>query len=394
MPKYEKIEELLSELYQNRKLFSSLFERRMAEVAEEAVLELIDASSEKLERLAGYGLLVRTPGHVKLSDQLEDFFSEYMEVDETVHVLYIQENLSEIRKLKDYWLKDRQERYLLKIRKHLRGIIRITALNVKTLRNNMEETYTTEGNFEVKRQKLEDVRGQRDALEGAIRAVEHMLEDDIFFRSASDEEMLQIVHLLKIMLHESRHNLLEIQHKVISYLNHIELRAAVVDKVLQLKMLKDRHYLQQQSNFRELAAGSEDLPLAGSEPLRSRLSLPDMREEEAMQELVLKVRTRLKHRAMLARNVAGEMPDSALAVEESIESSINLFALKNIFLKRNGDLFSFVMEHDFDETLGEDERTSIFCQLASRFSSELDFRDETKVVGELEVAVVYGKEKV
>lgn len=143
MPKYEKIEELLSELYQSRKLFSSLFERRMAEVSEEAVLELVDASSEKLERMAGYGLLVRTPGHVKLSDQLEDFFSEYMEVDETVHVLYIQENLSEIRKLKDYWLKDRQERYLLKIRKHLRGIIRITVLNVKTLRNNMEETYTT-----------------------------------------------------------------------------------------------------------------------------------------------------------------------------------------------------------------------------------------------------------
>lgn len=143
----------------------------------------------------------------------------------------------------------------------------------------------------MKRQKLEDVRSQRDALEGAIRAVERMLEDDIFFRSASDEEMLQIVHLLKIMLHESRHNLIEIQHKVISYLNHIEQRAAVVDKVLRLKMLKDRHDLQQQSNFRALAAGCGDLPLAGNESLRSRLSLPDMREEEAMQELVLKVRT-------------------------------------------------------------------------------------------------------
>lgn len=217
MPKYDKIEELLTELYQHRQIFSALFERRMMAVSEEAVLELIDGNSEKLERLAAYGLLVRTPGLVGLDSQLLDFFSEYMEVDETVHVLYIQENLDEIKKLKGYWLKDRQERYLLKIKKHLRGITRIAAMNVKTLRGNMEETYTTESNFELKREKLEEVRTQRDALDGVIKAVEKMLEDDLFFRTASDEELLQIVHRLRVMLRESRDNLIEVQHKVIAY---------------------------------------------------------------------------------------------------------------------------------------------------------------------------------
>ena len=393
MPKYDKIEELLNELYQHRKLFAALFERRMAEVAEEAVLELIDGSSEKLDRLADFGLLVRTPGHVKLADDLEGFLSEYMEVDETVHVAYIRENLEEIRKQQSYWLKDRQERYLLRIRKQLRGIIRITALNVKTLRNNMEETYTTEGNFEVKRQKLEDVRSQRDALEEVIRAVERMLEDDLFFRSASDEEMLQIVHLLKLVLRESRHNLIEIQHKVIAYLNHIEQRAAVVDKVLRLKMLKDRHYLYQQTDFRDIAETCSDLPLAGNEPFRSRLSLPAMRDEEAMQDLVLKVRARLKHHASLAEKTAGEMPGRVLRAEETIESAINLYALKNVFLKRSGDLYSFIMEHTFEKRISEHERIGLFCQLASRFSSELDFRDETRQIDDLEVAVIYGKEQ-
>jgi hypothetical protein len=391
MPKYDKIEELLVELYQHRKLFSSLFERRMAEVSEEAVLELIDGSPEKLERLAAYGLLVRTPGHVKLADDLEGFFSEYMEVDETVHVLYIQENLNEIRKLKDYWLKDKQERYLLKIRKQLRGISRITGLNVKTLRSNMEETYTTEGNFELKREKLEEVRNQRDALESVIRAVERMLEDDMFFRSASDEEMLQIVHVLRLVLRESRHNLIEIQHKVIAYLNHIEQRAAVVDKVLRLKMLKDRHYLQQQTDFYPIAETTTALPLAGNEPLRSRLSLPAMRDEEAMQELVLKVRARQKHRALLAQNTAGELPAHVLGKEEAIESGINLYALKNTFLKRSGDLFSFVMEHEFKKPVTENDRVGIFCQLASRFATELEFPNKTRIIDGLEVAVVLGK---
>jgi hypothetical protein len=391
MPKYEKIEELLSELYQHRKLLAALFERRMTEVSEEAVFELIDGSSEKLERLAAYELLVRTPGHVKLADDLESFFSEYMEVDETVHVLYIQEHLNEIKRLQDYWLQDRQERYLLRIRKQLRGIIRITALNVKTLRNNMEETYTTEGNFDLKRKKLEDVRNQRDALEAVIRAVERMLEDDMFFRSASDEEMLQIVHMLKLVLRESRHNLIEIQHKVIAYLNHIERRAAVVDKVLRLKMLKDRHYLQQQSDFHRVAEAGMGLPLAGNEALRSRLSLSAMRDEEVLQELVLKVRARLKLRTQLAQNLAGEMPEGVLAAEESVENTINLYALKNIFLKRSGDLFSFVMEHDFEEPITEDGRIGVFCQLASRFAAELEFSDETREFDGIEVAVVHGK---
>lgn len=391
MPKYDKIEELLSELYQHRRLLASLFERRMTEISEEAVFDLIEGSSEKLERLAAYGLLVRTPGHIKLADQVHDFFCEYMEVDETVHVLYIQENLDEIKKLTGYWLKDRQERYLLRIKKHLRGIARITALNVKTLRANMEETYTTEGNFELKREKLEEVRSQRDALEGVIRAVEAVLDDSLFFRTAADEEMLQVVHLLKVMLHDSRHNLIEIQHKVISYLNHIERRAAVVDKVIRLKMLKDRHYLQQQTDFYVQAGRSSDLPRKYNEPLRSRLSLSELQQEDALHELVLKVRARLKNRKCLAQNRAGELPASAFAGEEQAENRVNLHALKNIFLKRNGDLFSFVMEHGFEVPLDEAGRIGVFCQLASRFASELEFTEETRLVDGLEVAVVFGK---
>ena len=391
MPKYEKIEELLSELYQHRDLFAALFERRMTEVAEEAVLELVADQPEKLERLEAYGLLVRTPGHVKLADQLHDFLTEYMEVDETVHVLFIQENLDEIRTLSGYWLKDRQDRYLVRIKKHLRGIVRITALNVKTLRANMEETYTTEGHFELKREKLQEVRHQRDALEGVIRAVEAMLDDALFFRSAADEEMLQVMHLLKVVLHESRHNLIEIQHKVIAYLNHIERRAAVVEKVLRLKMLKDRHYLQQQSDFFQQAACCNDLTLAKAEPLRSRLSLAKMQQDDAMHELVLKVREKMEFRRLLAQNRAGDLPESAFSGEEQQENQINLYALKNIFLKRSGDLFSFVMEHEFDDDMEDAGRISVFCQLASRFAAEFDFAEETRAVDGLEVAMVYGK---
>lgn len=52
MPKYDRVEDLLKELNQHRKLFSALFERRMTTVPEEAVFAFIDGGQERLERLA------------------------------------------------------------------------------------------------------------------------------------------------------------------------------------------------------------------------------------------------------------------------------------------------------------------------------------------------------
>lgn len=222
----------------------------------------------------------------------------------------------------------KKERYLVRIKKHLRETTRIAALNVKTLRNNMEETYKTESNFELKREKLEDVRSQRDALEGVIQAVEQMLEDDLFFRSASDEELLQILYRLKMMLRESRHNLIEVQHQVITYLNYIEKRAAVVDKFLRLKVLRDKHYLRQQTDFYGLVEKNTDFPLRKAEPLRSRLSIASLQQEESMQELVLRVRRRINVRNRLAENRAGAIPESAFDREELAERQLNLAALK------------------------------------------------------------------
>ncbi len=393
MPKYDKIEDLLKELNQNRKLFAALFDRRMMSVPEESVLELLDGGGERLERLAAYGLLVRTPGQVGLEPHLQGFFEEYMEVDETVHVLYIQEHLDEIRKLAGYYLKDHQNRYLLRIKKNLREIVRIASLNVKTLRFNMEETYKTESDFQLKRDKLEDIRSQRDALDGVIKAVEGMLSADIFFKTAVDEELLQIVHLLKMGLRDTRHNLIEIQQQIVSYLNHIERRAVVVEKVVQLKMLKDKHFLNQRTDFYSLSERTYDLPLAKTEPLRARLSLTALRDEPTMGELVLKVRRRLRHRTALAENLAEPLPESALVETTLEERSINLYALKNIFMKRGGDLFSFVMEHQFERPLGDAERIGVFCQLASRFESLLRFSDETAVYGDVEYARVFATDE-
>lgn len=234
MPRFDTINDLIGELYRNRKLFSALFDKRMYHVQEEMVLPLVDDDTDKLERLAAYGMLFRNQTQLSLDGRLQEFFEDFLEVDEEVHVLYIQDHLNQIKNNQSYFLKERvsskRDQYLVKIKKNLRSIIRITLMNVKTLRNNTDETYKTETNFEIKKAKLNDIRSQRDALEGVIRAVERLLADEMLFKSAADDELLMIVHQLRMALNDSFHNLIEIQQQIIEYLNHIERRVLVVEK--------------------------------------------------------------------------------------------------------------------------------------------------------------------
>lgn len=393
MPRFDNIEELISELNRNRQLFTALFDKRMHHIQEEVVLPLVDDDYEKLERLASYGLLFRNKSLISLDTRLQDFFEEFLEVDEAVHVLYIQEHLDHIKRSQSYYLKERvvskRDQYIVKIKKNLRSIKRITLLNVKTLRNTTDETYKTETNFEIKKEKLRDIRHQRDALEGVIKAVERLLHDDIFFKSAADDELLMIVHELKVTLNDSSHYLIAIQQQIIEYINHIEKRVVVVDKVLKLKMLYDKHYLKERTNFYELARGVDDLPLKKLDSMRTRLSIPEMINEEAMQQLVIKVRDKLKNRKFLEQNVAGKIPDEAFEVNKTQEKTINLKKLKDIFLGKNEDLFSFIMYHQFNEEQSVSQRIETYCRMASLYESEFHFTEVCQHYDDIEYALIY-----
>ncbi|PTN09289.1 hypothetical protein [Mangrovibacterium marinum] len=393
MAKFEKIEELIGELNKHKKLFAALFDKRMFPIQEEMILPLVDHDTEKLERLAAYNLLVRGQSQVGLESRLQEFFEEFLEVDETVHVLYIQENLNQIKANQSYYLKENQaikrEQYLTKIKKHLRRIDQVTLQNVKTLRNNTDETYKTEINFDIKKEKLTDIRTQRDALEGVIKAVERMIQDDLFFKTATDAELQLIIHRLRLTLNDSVHNLIEVQQQIIEYLNHIEKRVQIVDKVLLLKSLRDKHYLKERTNFYQLAAQNADIPISQAESFRTRLAIESLGSDEERQKLIFKVRDKMNNRKLLAQNKAGAISDEAFESREQIEESFNLNSLKQIFLGKSQDLFSFTMQHRFNNEVSPQQRIQLYCRLASLFESEFTFSDQTGTYENLEYALIY-----
>jgi hypothetical protein len=365
----------------------------MFPIQEEMVLPLVEHDTEKLERLATFDLLFRNQSQISLESRLQEFFEEFLEVDETVHVLYIQENLNQIKINQSYYLKENQaikrDQYLIRIKKHLRRITQITLQNVKTLRNNTDETYKTETNFEIKKEKLTNLRSQRDELEGVIKAVDRLLLDDLFFKTAVDAELLIIVHRLRLALNESIHNLIEIQQQIIEYLNHIEKRVQIVEKVFRLKMLRDKHYLKERTNFYQVVNSIQDLPVRKTEGFRTRLSINDILNDEVKRNMVLKVRCKLRNQKLIALNTAGDIPDEAFHSQEQFEEVANLHSLKRIFMGKNQDLFTFILHHQFRNEVSVENRIRLFCKLASLFETEFVFSEETGKFENLEYAMIY-----
>jgi len=146
LAKFEKIENLLGELYKHRNLFTALFDNRMFPIQEEMVLPLVDHDTEKLERLAAFDLLFRNQSQISLESRMQEFFEEFLEVDETVHVLYIQENLNQIKTNQSYYLKENQankrDQYLIKIKKHLWRINPINPTFMTDISDAYESAYT------------------------------------------------------------------------------------------------------------------------------------------------------------------------------------------------------------------------------------------------------------
>ena len=365
----------------------------MFPIQEEMVLPLVEHDTEKLERLAAFDLLFRNQSQISLESRLQEFFEEFLEVDETVHVLYIQENLNQIKINQSYYLKENQaikrDQYLNRIKKHLRRITQITLQNVKTLRNNTDETYKTETNFEIKKEKLTNLRSQRDELEGVIKAVDRLLLDDLFFKTAVDAELLIIVHRLRLALNESIHNLIEIQQQIIEYLNHIEKRVQIVEKVFRLKMLRDKHYLKERTNFYQVVNSIQDLPVRKTEGFRTRLSINDILNDEVKRNLILKVRGKLRNQKLIALNTAGDIPDEAFHSQEQFEEVANLHSLKRIFMGKNQDLFTFILHHQFRNDVSVENRIRLFCKLASLFETEFVFSEQTGKFENLEYAMIY-----
>lgn len=378
---------LLTEMFEKRKTFSYKYDY---------ALEMVEGDDNRIKHLIEYGVIRENGNWLELDDQFLQFFEQVLEVNEEINISLIDANIQYLRDQINYFLKENNEHrkynYLRAIKSSLRKMGVITLRNIVDLKRNIDNTFKNEPNYKIKRAKLESLDKKRDDISSFIQRIEQLLdkEEKTFFTIALDDDLIQIIHLLKVQLNECRHNIIAAQKQIIEYLNQILYQSRVVEKVRQLKYLKDQFTIRHDTNIDQLLASDRHLMYETRPTYPLKLSLDYLGSDEALDSIRKMYRSSLL-KVEIKSHLAPALPLKLLNEEILTEVQVNLEEVRNGFIASGKDLFNFVAGYPYDKELSFDEQVTIFCQMISLYEADFQFTDQFNFFNDVEYALVYPK---
>lgn len=395
MSQFHSIKELINTLAWSKGLLSEMFEKRKSFVYKyEHALEILE--EEKLEALKSKGVLRQNGPFLELDDLFLQFFEQILEVNEEINTSFINENIQQVKQQINYYLKESNENrryaYLKKVKSLLRKTGRITLRNIIDLNRNIENVFKTEPNFKIKIARLENFDQKQKDVQLLIDQTDRLVTQDeqIFFKTALDEELKQIGTQLRLQLNEGRHNLIETQKQIIEYLNQVKYQSRIVEHIRNVKYLKDQFELRVKTNVVDIVAASNAAVFEQKVTYPLKLSVDEL-QTDAAQESIRKIALRLKPGTKPKLPVADDIANDYLRTEEEKEVFINIDEIKNGFLASGNHLYRFIMQYRFPKELSYEEKVTVFCQMVSQFEGEFTIGDDYNKDKEVEYAMVYPK---
>lgn len=377
--------ELLVEMFEKRKQFAYKYDH---------AIELLP--EDKIEILISKHILNRNGSYLEIDDQFQHFFEQILEVNEEINTSYINENIQQVKQLINYFLQENSEHrkytYLKQIKALLRKIGRITLRNVIDLNRNIENAFKTEPNYAIKIAKLESFDDKRRTVYLLIEQTDKLVtEDEItFFTTGLDEELKQVVIVLRAQLTESRHNLIETQKQIIEYLNQVKYQSSVQEKIKQIKYLKDQFELKAKTNLTSILKDKNDVIFETRPSYPLKMSLDYLQTDDGRQQIE-KVYSKLKKGKKSVMQLAESIASDDLLPQTETEIFIDLEELKRGFNASSRHLYNFVMEYTYPREVKYEEKITIFCQMVSIFEQELDIKDLYLQDERIEYAIVNAK---
>jgi len=399
MKTFSSIYQLLATLSREQKLLSELFEKRkILSFSYDYALELVDFDADKISSLIDLSVVRQNGNNIELDDLFLQFFEQVMEVNEEINVSYINEHIESIRQNINYYLQENNEArkygYLRQVKQALRKIGVIALRNVVDLSRNIDNTFKNEPNYKIKKTKLEHLDDKRNAIYTLINRTDHLVSGDeelTFFKVAADEELNRTIILVKLQLNECRHNLIDIQKQIIEYLNRIKHQSGVIEKLRQIKYLKDQFELRSKTNIRELLAENTAVIFEPNPSYPLQISLDQLQSDNDAADVISKVAKKIKTSVKSTQPFAGNISDEYLETRIEEEVQINLDEVKNSFLAGGNNLFDFICNYDFGKEVSFDECVTIYCQMISQFDTLFKITDNYNLKEDIEFAMVYPK---
>ncbi|HMZ72781.1 MAG TPA: hypothetical protein PKN57_04525 [Saprospiraceae bacterium] len=398
MNTFSNIKELLRALNDGRDLLTEMFKKRKsADYKYEYALDLIEHNENRIQYLIDRSVIRQNGNNLEIDDLYLQFFEQVLEANEEINTSYINENLEKVKQNIDYYFNEHNEQrkyeYLRVIKNTLRKIGVITLRNVVDLKRNIDNTFKSEPTFKNKKAKLINLDNKRKDITKLIEQTESLIsEDDItFFKTATDEELNRIIVQLKLQLQKCTHNLIEIERQVIDFLNQIQQQSGVVEKLRQIKYLKDQFRLEAETDIKQVISINNSVIFEPNPSYPLKLSLEYLQTSEEAFASIKKIAQRQKSGIKLSQPVADKISDEYLETQIEEEIQINLEEVKNGFVAGSNNLFDFVMNYKFGKKVTCDERVTIYCQMVSQYETVFEITEQYSEKEEIEFAMIYPK---
>lgn len=393
MSSFNNIKELINTLAWSKELLVEMFEKRKSFVYKyDHALELLE--QDRLETLINKGILRQNGPTLEMDDQFQQFFEQVLEVNEEINTSYIQESIQQVKQHINFYLQEnsdsRKHVYLKLVKSALRKIGRIALRNIIDLNRNIENAFKTEPNYAIKISRLESFDEKRRAIYGLIEQTDYLVteEEKTFFTTALDEELKQLVSQLRRQLSEARHNLIETQKQVIEYLNQVKYQSRTIEKIKQVKYLKDQFELKHKTNLPAMLMQLNPVLFEPKPSYPLKLSL-ELFETDDGHQLVKKLAGKLKVDRRAGLPVADRISEDQLVTETEDEIFINLEEIKQGFMASGHHLFNYIMNYRYPREVSFDEKITIFCQMVGMYEKEFVVSDIYQRDSNVEFAMVY-----
>ena len=395
MATFRSIKELTRALQQGTKLLSNMFlQRKTIAVKYDDALETLDGDENKLKLLITYGVIVQTGDSLELDDAYQRFFEEVLAVNEDINISSVKMYIDKLNLGINSYLaaenNTRREGFLREIRHTFKSIDNATRRNVIDLKRNVDDTYKQEPNFKIKELRLKDFDEKARLIGELIHQTERVMDEQtIFFSTAADYGLKQTVREVREGLRESAHGLIAVTAQIIDYLNRIEYQSRLVKRVRQLKYLRDQFMIEQATNVKELMAQTDAVWMERQPKYITRVSLDFLRYEDTALDILDNIRRRLSKKANISSRLAEKIDANYLEEQTETTRAFNHQELLNGFLAQSSDLFYYVWNYSFTDSLDKESRLVLFLQMASQYPDQMRYTDEIKTIDNIDYPIIF-----
>jgi len=398
MAGFRKIDELIRTFDKEKRLLADMFQKRKSVAFRtDDALALVDHKETRIKYLIAHGVIRESGNQLEMEDVYLKFFEDVLETNEIINVAIVREFIDKLNENIEYFLEEKKDsqrrKYLNEVRRSLRTIALTTLRNVIDLKRNVDNTYKNEPSLKIKKSKLQRLDKKRSDIAALIGESEKLISErqPVFFATAMDVGLQETVNDVKLQLNDAYHNLLEIDRQIINYLNMIQYQSMLLKKLHQLKYLRDQQILEEYTDIRQVVQTTNPVWMEPQTRYSTKPSLAWLDASDDANGILLKVMTDRRLPDRVRRKEAAPISDSFFGEQAAVSEYIDQEEMYNAFAAQGKDLFRFLMDYEYKWHVGQGERLSLFCQIATRYCDRLEIRGETGTEGNVEYAIIYRK---